>query len=177
MFACWSNLIRLLFPFKYPMKLDSLFLGSIDTNQCIWSGLASASIFSSPFHWHSFLFICPMSCLIFPYFTCLRYLGAYTFVIHAIPGCVWYTACVDFHIDLLWLFARGWLDLLALDHRSFFCSSAEASLNPPALLVVFVNQEKKTADTSLSAVFKRYRYSYGSSFSPLPSRASKWIKR
>ena len=176
MFAGWSNLIRLLFPFKYPLKLDSLIWGGIHTNQCIWSGQASNSIISTPFHWHSFLFICPMSCLIFPYFTCLRYLGATTLWFMQFLV-VWYTPCVDFQIVLLCLFARGWLDLLAWYHRSFFCSSAEASLNPPALLVVFVNQEKKTADTSLSAVFKRYRYSYGSSFSPLPSRASKWIKR
>ena len=141
MFACWSNLIRLLFPFKYPLKLDSLILGGIHTNQCIWSLLASASIFSTPFHWHSFLFICPMSCLIFPYFTCLRYLGATTLWFMQFLV-VWYTPCVDFQIVLLCLFARGWLDPLAWYHRSFFCSTTEVSLDPPALLVVFVNQKE-----------------------------------
>ena len=118
MFACWSNLIRLLFPFKYPLKLDTLISGGIHTNQCIWSGQASASIISTPFHWHSFLFICPMSCLIFPYFTCLRYLGATTLWFMQFLV-VWYTPCVDFQIVLLCLFARGWLDLLAWYHRSF----------------------------------------------------------
>ena len=39
---------------------------SIDTNKCIWSGQASASMISTPFHSHSFLIICPMSAFIFP---------------------------------------------------------------------------------------------------------------
>jgi len=29
-------------------------------------------------YWHSFLIICPISCLIFPYMICLLYFGANT---------------------------------------------------------------------------------------------------
>ena len=142
MFACWSNLIRLLFPFKYPMKLDSLILGGIHTNQCIWSGQASNSIIFYAFPLTQFSFYLSYGLFDFPIFHLSTILRGNHFVIHAIPGCVWYTPCVDFHIDLLCLFARGWLDLLAWYLRSFFCSTTEVSLDPPALLVVFVNQKE-----------------------------------
>lgn len=52
--------------------------GCMDTNICIWSGHASASNISTPFHSHNFLMICPMSPLLFPYITCLRYFRANT---------------------------------------------------------------------------------------------------
>ena len=141
----------------------------------VWAGFCFYYFYAFPLT--QFSFYLSYVLFDFPIFHLSTILRGNHFVIHAIPGCVWYTACVDFQIVLLCLFARGWLDLLAWYLRSFFCSTTEVSLDPPALLVVFVNQEKKTADTSLSAVFKRYRYSYGSSLSPLPSRASKWIKR
>ena len=44
---------------------DDIF-GGIDTSKCMWSGQASASIISTPFHLHNFLIICPISPFIFP---------------------------------------------------------------------------------------------------------------
>ncbi len=44
----------------------------------IWSGHALASIISTPFCWHSFRNITPISCFICPYISIRRYLGANT---------------------------------------------------------------------------------------------------
>ena len=79
-FAYFSNIIKLLFPFKYPITWATLYLGGIDNYICIWSGHASASIISIPLYWHNFLNITPISLFILPYITCLRYFGANTFV-------------------------------------------------------------------------------------------------
>ena len=45
---------------------------------CMWSLHASASNISTCLYSHNFLNICPMSCLIFQYITCLLYFGANT---------------------------------------------------------------------------------------------------
>ena len=37
-FACVSNIINGLFPFKYPMKLVTFVLGGILSSRCTWSG-------------------------------------------------------------------------------------------------------------------------------------------
>ena len=75
-----SKIIRLLFPFKYPINCATLILGGMLTNMCMWSGHASASRISTLFCSHSFLRIWPMSALIFPYISFLRYFGANTMV-------------------------------------------------------------------------------------------------
>ena len=75
-FACLSNIIKLLFPLRYPMICDTLYLGGILMSIWIWSGHACASIISTPFYSHNFLKICPISLLIWPYITILRYFGA-----------------------------------------------------------------------------------------------------
>ncbi|MFU0811154.1 MAG: hypothetical protein ACFWTL_05800 [Atopobium sp.] len=50
-----------LFPFRYPMKLDTLILGGMLTSMCTWSGIRCPSIISTPFHWQRFLRISPRS--------------------------------------------------------------------------------------------------------------------
>ena len=55
------NIIKLLLPFKYPMKLDTEYLGGISTSIWMWSGYTSASIIFTFFHSHSFLSISPIS--------------------------------------------------------------------------------------------------------------------
>ena len=77
-FACLSNIIKLLFPLRYPMICDTLYLGGILMSIWIWSGHACASIIYTPFCSHNFLKICPISLLIWPYITILRYFGANT---------------------------------------------------------------------------------------------------
>lgn len=37
-----------LFPFRYPMKLDTLILGGMLTSMCTWSGIRCPSIVSTP---------------------------------------------------------------------------------------------------------------------------------
>ena len=77
--------------------------GGMDTNICIWSGHASASNISTPFHSHNFPMICPMSPLIFSYITCLRYFRANT-MWYLQFNVVCYTICVNFHFDPSYLF-------------------------------------------------------------------------
>ena len=43
------NIIKLRFPFKYPMLCDTLYLGGILISMCIWSGHVLASMISTPF--------------------------------------------------------------------------------------------------------------------------------
>lgn len=77
-FAWRSKIISVLFPFKYPTKLETLKLGGIFTSICTWSGHISASTISTPFLLHSILKIFAISCFIFPYATFLLYFGAKT---------------------------------------------------------------------------------------------------
>ena len=50
-----SNIIRELFPFKYPMICATLYLGGILMHIWIWSTRAFASTISIPLYSHSFL--------------------------------------------------------------------------------------------------------------------------
>ena len=65
-FACRSNIIKLLFPLRYPMNCDTLYLGGMLTSMWIWSEHASASMISTPLFSHNFLYIFPISAFIFP---------------------------------------------------------------------------------------------------------------
>ena len=47
------NISKLLIPFRYPIKLDTLSLGGMLTKRCTWSRHISPSIISTPFHSHS----------------------------------------------------------------------------------------------------------------------------
>ena len=38
-FACRSSMRSELFPFRYPMKLETLILGGMLTSMCTWSGI------------------------------------------------------------------------------------------------------------------------------------------
>ena len=75
---CLSNIIRLLFPLRYPMICDTLYFGGILMSICTWSLHSSASMISIPFCWHSCLNIFLISTLISPYIAILRYFGANT---------------------------------------------------------------------------------------------------
>lgn len=77
-FACRSNIISELFPLRYPINCDTLYLGGMLTSIWIWSGQVSASIISTPLYSHSFLRMLPISVRICPYIACLRYFGAKT---------------------------------------------------------------------------------------------------
>ena len=58
-FACRSNIIIALFPFRYPINCDTLYLGGMLTSRCTWSGIICPSIISTPFHRHkSFMIFC-----------------------------------------------------------------------------------------------------------------------
>ncbi len=48
MFPYFWNIIRLLFPFRYPMKLLTLIFGGMLTSRCMWSGHTSPSTISLP---------------------------------------------------------------------------------------------------------------------------------
>ena len=71
-------MIRLLFPLRNPMKLDTLILGGISTSMWIWSGHTSASIIVTPFHPHNSHKIFPISARFSLYNTFRRYFGANT---------------------------------------------------------------------------------------------------
>ena len=77
-FACLSNIIKLLFPLRYPINCAILIYGGILTSICIWSGHASASMLSAPFCSHSFRSISPISFRSAPYISLRRYFGANT---------------------------------------------------------------------------------------------------
>ena len=78
MFPHFRNIIKLLFPFKYPMDPATLILGGMLTYMCIWSGHTSPSMISAPFHWHNFLSISRISNLFSSKNTFRLYLGANT---------------------------------------------------------------------------------------------------
>ena len=54
-------MIKLLFPFRYPMKLDTLILGGISINICILSIHISTYIILAPFQLHNSFNIFPIS--------------------------------------------------------------------------------------------------------------------
>jgi hypothetical protein len=53
--ACLPDMGRELFPFRQPMKLDTLILGGMPAGMCTWSGARRPSIIPAPFHWHGSL--------------------------------------------------------------------------------------------------------------------------
>ena len=58
-FACLSNIIIALLPFRYPITCDILYFGGIDSSKCMWSDIICPSIISIPFHLHkSFIIFC-----------------------------------------------------------------------------------------------------------------------
>ena len=57
---CSYNIV-LLFPFKYPINLDTEYFGGISNSMCTWSGHISASTIFTPFHSHNFLSIAPIA--------------------------------------------------------------------------------------------------------------------
>ena len=66
------------FSFRYPIIWLTLYFGGMLVNIWIWSGHACASIISTPFCWHSFLSIIPISSRIAPYISVRLYFGANT---------------------------------------------------------------------------------------------------
>ena len=64
----FQNIIRVLFPFTYPIKLelDTDILGGISTYICTWFGHISPSIIFTPFLLQGMLKIFAMSCFNFP---------------------------------------------------------------------------------------------------------------
>ncbi len=52
-FPNFWNISKMFFPFRYPIKLDTLSFGGMLTKRCTWSRHISPSIISTPFHSHS----------------------------------------------------------------------------------------------------------------------------
>ena len=77
-FAWFSKITKQLFPFKYPINCDTLTLGGILTNICIWSIQALASTISTSLYSHRRLSITPISLRSFPYIAFLLYFGMKT---------------------------------------------------------------------------------------------------
>lgn len=75
---CLSNIISALFPFRYPMKLDTLIFGGILKSRCTWSGIIFPSSISTPLYLHSILMISCKSALYCPYIAFLLYFGMNT---------------------------------------------------------------------------------------------------
>ena len=74
-FECLSNIISKLFPFKYPMKYDTLYFGGVDTKICTWSTIKCPSIISTPLYLHNFVSIFPILLLYWLSITFHLYLG------------------------------------------------------------------------------------------------------
>ena len=85
-FACRSNIINELLPFKYPTNSQTDIFGGMLTSMWIWFGHAVASSISIPLRSHNSRNILPTSAFNFPYITCLLYFGANT---------IWY---LQFHL-------------------------------------------------------------------------------
>ena len=62
-FACLSKIIIALFPFKYPINCEILYLGGTLTSRCTWSGIICSSMISTPFHLHKSFMISLISAL------------------------------------------------------------------------------------------------------------------
>ena len=77
-FAWRSNIISALFPFRYPMKLDTLIFGGILTSIWTWSGIRCPSITSTPLYPHSSLRISPIDLRYWLYIIFRLYLGVNT---------------------------------------------------------------------------------------------------
>src|SRR5574344_402370 len=70
--------MRLVFPFRYPMNDDTLIFGGIRTSMWMWSGIAWASMISTPLYSQSRRMYFPMSVRNFAYIAFLRYFGVNT---------------------------------------------------------------------------------------------------
>ena len=81
-FACLSNIINPLFPFKYPIKLDTLIFGGILTSSCTCSGIICPSIISTPLYLHNCRKISLMLALYWLYIIFLLYFGVNTICVH-----------------------------------------------------------------------------------------------
>ena len=114
MFPHFWYMMTLLFPFKNPIKPDTLIFGGISTSMCTWSGHISASIIFTPFHSHNCLSIFPIASRFSLKNTFLRYFGANT---------IWY---LQFHFvcDKLFMSFRLILNVLLL---LFFLQLADRS--------------------------------------------------
>ena len=108
MFPHFWNIIKLLFPFKYPMNPATLILGGMLTYMCIWSGHTSPSMISAPFHWHNFLSISRISNLFSSKNTFRLYLGANTkwylqFILYVLNCLRWYLALALWYPPIVYL--------------------------------------------------------------------------
>ena len=84
MFGCLSYIISVLFPFKYPMKFDTLSLGGILTHICAWSMHTAPPITYTPLYLQSVDSISRTSRFTWPYSFFFLYFGINT---------IWYWHC------------------------------------------------------------------------------------
>ena len=73
-----SNIISALFPWRYPMKLDTPILGGIATSKCTWSIIMCPSRISTHNHLHDLFIYSCKSLRYWAYITFLRYFGVNT---------------------------------------------------------------------------------------------------
>ena len=86
--AYFSKIIKLLFPLRYPIICDTLYLGGMDTSICMWSLQASASNISTCLYSHNSLNIIPISAPL----SFHRLLGG-GFLVQKLYGTDTYTCC------------------------------------------------------------------------------------
>ena len=77
-FACRSNIIMALFPLRYPVICDTLYLGGMLTSKWMWSGIMCPSMISIPFHLHKAFMIPCISFRSSLYIIFLLYFGVKT---------------------------------------------------------------------------------------------------
>ena len=119
-----------LFPFRYPINPETLILGRILTNICMWSGHTSPSIISTPFHWHNCLNISLIA---------WRFSSKNTFRLYFGANTMWY---LQFHFVCARLFVFifsffkdkssscvfcGWQTTFILPHEEDFFSPVNLS--------------------------------------------------
>ena len=111
-FECISNIINELFPFKYPIILETLYFGGIDKSKCIWSGIMCPSIISIHLYLHNLCIMFTISRLYWLNSIFRLYLGVNT---------IWYLhnhfvcdklLCLLAIIKSSFLYFRAWTTLI-----------------------------------------------------------------
>ena len=127
-FACLSNIIKLLFPLRYPIICDTHYTWAVlisayeydpDTLLLLWFPLLYIHITFS---------VCSQYRLYFSVYSLSSIFGCKYYVILAIPCRVSYTFCFKFHSWLPPLFFVRLANLHSLYHRRFFFSSLSLKL-------------------------------------------------
>ena len=92
-FGCLSYIMSVLFPFRYPIKLDIDIFGGIDTLICIWFTHTAPDIIFTPLYLHNIVIISLTSFLNCPYSTFFLYFGIKRYDTGTCISCVINSSC------------------------------------------------------------------------------------